>query len=185
MSDAAPKHASRKRLLAGCHVSGSFGELIPNPDPNKKQCVHKRLVGNVLHAVGHSKYMVAFDNGETFECCSNRLRVEARTSAIPPDVPPEQAVERPANAPPQPLAAVEQEIAELIEATEDSHEDEEHIPPPQDEDEDEDNAGDETAEDVEDVQPGGEQPINDPEGRMPGQLAPAATVQQEIRTYAQ
>ena len=129
--------------------------------------------------------MVAFDNGETFECCSNRLRVEARTSAIPPDVPPEQAVERPANAPPQPLAAVEQEIAELIEATEDSHEDEEHIPPPQDEDEDEDNAGDETAEDVEDVQPGGEQPINDPEGRMPRQLAPAATVQQEIRTYAQ
>jgi len=33
---AAPDHASQKRLLAGCHVSGSFGELIPNPDPNKK-----------------------------------------------------------------------------------------------------------------------------------------------------
>ena len=94
MSDAAPEHASRKRLLAGCHVSGSFGELIPNPDPNKKRCIHKCL-GNVLHAVGHSKYMVAFDNGETFECCSNRLHVEARTSAIPPDVPPEQAVKDP------------------------------------------------------------------------------------------
>ena len=32
---------------------------------------------------------------------------------------------------------------------------------------------------------GGEQPINDPEGQMPGKFAPAATVQQEIRTYAQ
>jgi hypothetical protein len=153
MSDAAPEHASRKRLLAGCRVSGSFGVLIPNPDSNKKRCIHKRLVGNVLHAVGHGKYMVAFDNGETIECCSNCLCVEARTSAIPPDVPPKQVVERPANAPPRPLAVVEQEIAELIEATKDSHEDEEHIPPPQDEDDDD--TGDDTAGDVEDVQPGG------------------------------
>jgi hypothetical protein len=62
---AVPEPTSWKQLVVGCRVSGSFGELIPNPDPNKKQCVRKRLVGNVLHAVGHRKYMVAFDNGET------------------------------------------------------------------------------------------------------------------------
>jgi hypothetical protein len=53
MSDAAPSHASQKWLLVGFCVSGYFGELIPNPDPNKKRCVQKYLVGNVLHAVGH------------------------------------------------------------------------------------------------------------------------------------
>jgi hypothetical protein len=40
--------------------------------------------------------MVAFDNGEAIE----RLCVEARASDIPPDISPEQALERPANAPP-------------------------------------------------------------------------------------
>ena len=97
---AVPEPTSRKRLVVGCCVSGTFGELIPNPDPNKRQCVRKRLVGNVLHAVGHGKYMVAFDNGETIECCSNRLHVERTTSSIPPDVPPQQAIERPTNVPP-------------------------------------------------------------------------------------
>jgi hypothetical protein len=76
--------------------------------------------------------MVAFDNGETIECYSIHLCVEVRTSVIPPDVPPKQAFERPANALPQQLAAVGQGIAELIKATKDSREDEEHIPPPQD-----------------------------------------------------
>jgi hypothetical protein len=105
---AAPDHASWKWLLADCRVSSSFGELIPNPDPNKKRCMHKQLFGNVVNAVGHGIYMVAFDNGETIECCSNRLCVKARTSAIPPDIPPEQALVRPANAPVQPIAEAEQ-----------------------------------------------------------------------------
>ncbi len=37
MSAIAESHAP-KRLLAGYHVSGTFGELIPNPDPTKRQC---------------------------------------------------------------------------------------------------------------------------------------------------
>jgi hypothetical protein len=41
---------------------------------------------------------------------------------------------------------VEQAENDLIEATEDSYKDEEHIPPPQDEDEDEGDAGDDTEE---------------------------------------
>ncbi len=55
-------------------------------------------------------------------------------------------IESPTNAPPWPLAMVEQAENDLIEATEDSYKDEEHIPPPQDEDEDEGDAGDDTEE---------------------------------------
>jgi len=101
--------------------------------------MHKQHFGNVVNAVGHGRCMVSFGNGETIECCSKCLRVKARTSAIPPDNPPEQALERPADAPDQPIAAAEQEIHELIKAIEDSHEDEEHIPPAQDEDDEESN----------------------------------------------
>jgi len=92
--------------------------------------------GNVMSAVGPWKYLVAFDNNETMECPSNCLCVESRTSAIPPDVPPIQALQRPAGAPPQAIAAAEREMDELIQAIEDSHEDDEHLPPAQDEDED-------------------------------------------------
>jgi hypothetical protein len=94
---------------------------------------------------------------------SNCLCIEARTSAIPPDIPPEQTFERPANATAQPIAAAEQEIHELIEAIEDSHEDEEHIPPAQDEDDKESNNG---AGDDEGMEPvgGAEQQVHDPDG---------------------
>lgn len=97
---AVPKPTSQKRLVVGCCIYGTFGELIPKPDPNKRECVHKHLIGNVLHAVSHGKYMVAFGNGETIECCSNCLRIERTTSSIPPDAPPQQAIKRPTNAPP-------------------------------------------------------------------------------------
>ncbi len=165
---AVPEPTSRKRLVVGCRVSGSFGELIPNPDPNKKRCVCKRLVGNVLHAVGHGKYMVAFDNGETLECCSNRLRVERSSSSIPPDNPPQQAIARPSNAPPRAPELVAQEESDVIEATEDTHEDEEHIPPPADEDEDDGDPSNDTEEGQGEADQGQggveEQQPNDPEG---------------------
>jgi hypothetical protein len=74
--------------------------------------------------------MVVFDSGKNIGCCSNHLCVERATSSIPPDVPSQQAVERPVNAPPRSLAMVEQEESNLIEDIENSHEDEEHISPP-------------------------------------------------------
>jgi hypothetical protein len=138
-----------------------------------------------MSAVGPGKYLVVFDNNETMECSSNRLCAESRTSAIPPDVPPIQALQRPAGDPPQAIATAEREMDELIQAIEDSHEDDEHLSPAQDEDEDEegdDNVGD----DVQDAQPvGGAEPqqVHDPDGQMPGQLTMVATVQQESRTY--
>jgi hypothetical protein len=76
---------------------------------------------------------------------------------------------------------------ELIQAIEDSHEDDEHLPPAQDEDEDEEGDGN-VGDDVQDAQPvGGAEPqqVHDPDGQMPGQLTMVATVQQELRTYSQ
>jgi hypothetical protein len=140
-----------------------------------------------MSAVGPGKYLVAFDNNEMMDCPSNRLHVESRTSAIPPDVPPIQVLQRPAGAPPQAIAAAEREMDELIQAIEDSHEDDEHLPPAQDEDEDEEVDGN-VGSDVQEVQPvGGAEPqqVHDPDGRMPGQLTTVATVQQELRTYSQ
>ncbi len=46
---------SRKRLLAGCRVSGSFGVLIPNPDSNKKRCIHKRLLTESIGRLSQEK----------------------------------------------------------------------------------------------------------------------------------
>jgi len=164
---AAPaEHASQKGLLAGCRVSGSFGQLIPNPYPNKNRCIHQQLFGNVVSAVGPGKYLVAFDNNETMECSSNRLCVESRTSAIPPDVPTIQVLQRPAGAPPQAITAAEREMDELIQAIEDSHKDDEHLPPAQVEGEDEEGDGN-VGDDVQDVQPvGGAEPqqVHDPDG---------------------
>jgi hypothetical protein len=41
VTSAASYRASQKWLLAGFHFSASFGELIPNPDPSEKRCIHK------------------------------------------------------------------------------------------------------------------------------------------------
>jgi len=140
-----------------------------------------------VSAVGPGKYLVACDNDEMMECPFNHLHVESRTSTIPPDVPPIQALQRPAGAPPQAIAAAEREMDELIQAIEDSHEDNKHLPPAQDEDEDEEGDGN-VGNDVQEVQPvGGAEPqqVHDPDGRMPGQVTTVATVQQKLRTYTQ
>ena len=172
-----------KRLTIGSRVSGTFGELIPNPDPSKKRCIRKRLVGNVVCAVGHGKYTIAFDNGITMDCCSNRLRAESSHDSIPPDIPPPQANVPPPAHPPRAQAELDAEEEAIVEATEDSHEDDEHMPPSL-----ENQAREE--EDGEGGEGWGEgmgQDMNvqdDPDGRMPGQLG-GAEHQEEPASYAQ
>jgi hypothetical protein len=172
-----------KRLLAGCHVSGTFGELIANSDPAKRRCVHKRLFGNILNAVGHGKYHIQFDDGSLLECFSNRLHMESYSASIPPDALPVQPNVVNANALPRAQEDIDAAEEQLIEAIKDSHEEEEHIVPPEHDDDDS------TSE--EHVAPEGEgeaaQPAAevDPDGRMPGQLPTAATQVEEVRTYAQ
>jgi hypothetical protein len=116
-----------KRLTAGCRVSGTFRELIPNPNPAKRRCVRKQLFGNVIYAVGHGKYKVAFDDGVTLECFSNWPRAETLSTSIPLDVLPPQADIATANVPPRPQADIEQEADAVIEYTEDSHLEEKHM----------------------------------------------------------
>jgi len=115
--------------------------------------------------------------------------VERSSSSIPPDIPPQQAIARPSNAPPQASELVAQDESDVIEATQDTHEDEEHIPPSADEDEDDGDPANDTekGQGEADQGQGGveEQYPNDPKGRMPGQLAPVAQVQQEIWYCAQ
>jgi hypothetical protein len=101
--------------------------VISNPDPTKRQCVHKWLFGNVICAVGQGKYKVAFDDGVVLECFSNRLHVEMLSTSIPPDVLPPQADVVAANLPPRAQADIDQEADQVIEAMEDSHKEEEHL----------------------------------------------------------
>jgi hypothetical protein len=176
MSAVAESHAP-KRLLTGCHVSGTFGELIPNPDPTKRQGVRKRLFGNVICANGHGKYRIAFDEGSTMECFLNRLRAESSFSSVPPEVIPPQVDAVNANLPPRAQADIEEEADGIIESIEDSHEEEEHVLPTPELDEGKDGTEEDDA-----VENQGQ---HDPEGQMPGQL-PAAVMQvKEVRTYAQ
>jgi hypothetical protein len=165
-----------KRLTAGCRVSGTFGELVSNPDPTKRRCVRKRLFGNVICAVGHGKYKVAFDDGVVLECFSNRLRAEMLSTSIPPDVLPPQADVVAGNLPPWAQADIDREADRVIEAVEDSHEEEEHLLRPED---------DESNDEIEGDQPVEGQEQHDPEGQMPGQLPAAVTQVEEVRTYAQ
>jgi hypothetical protein len=130
MPDAAGPRAP-KQLLAGFHVSGTFGELIANPDPAKRCCVCKRLFGNVLHAVSHGKYHIQFDDGSLLECFSNRLRMESSSASIPPDALPVQPNVVNANAPPHAQEDIDAAEEQLFEAIKDSHEEEEHIVPPE------------------------------------------------------
>jgi hypothetical protein len=162
-----------KRPTAGCHVSGTFGELISNPDPTKRRCVCKRLFGNVICAVGHGKYKVAFDDGVVLECFSNWLHAEMLSTSIPPDVLPPQADVVAGNLTPRAQADIDQEADRAIEAMEDSHEEEEHLLQPED---------DESNDEIKRDQPIEGQEQHDPEGQMPGQLPAAVTQVEEVRT---
>jgi hypothetical protein len=73
------------RIQIGCRVSGSHGELIPNPNPKVPRRIRKRIFGIVRCAVGPKKWMVQFDNGSSSECFSNTLKIENPDSSPAPD----------------------------------------------------------------------------------------------------
>ena len=60
--NASSSSRSVRRIAAGARVSGTFGELQSNPNPNIKRRVKKRVFGNVIGAVDAKKYRVDFDN---------------------------------------------------------------------------------------------------------------------------
>ena len=56
-----------KRFNVGCHISGSFGDYFPNPNPNIPRQVRAHIFGNIIEAVGHLQYTVLWDDGISHE----------------------------------------------------------------------------------------------------------------------
>jgi hypothetical protein len=122
--------------------------------------------------------------------------MESSSASIPPDALPAQPNVVNSNLPPRAQEDIDAEQEQLIEAIEDSHEEEEHIVPPEQADDESEGDDDDAQPGAEAVQPGAEaaQPAAqavqlaaevDPNGRMPGQLPTGAAQVEEVRTYAQ
>ena len=65
-----------KRLEAGCRVSGSFGDYVPNPNPNIKRRIRMKLYGTIVRAVDKKQYEVLWDNNKTSIVFANSLAKE-------------------------------------------------------------------------------------------------------------
>ena len=74
---------AEKRITSGARVSGSHGQLRPNPNPAIRRRVKERLFGTVVSATECNKYIVKFDNGLEKTCTSGSLRLERSTTAVP------------------------------------------------------------------------------------------------------
>ena len=49
------------RIFTGCHVEGSFGPLVANPNPNIKRRIRSKAIGIDLRAAGVHTWDVTFD----------------------------------------------------------------------------------------------------------------------------
>jgi hypothetical protein len=115
--------------------------------------------------------------------------MESSSASIPPDALPAQPNVVNSNLPPRAQEDIDAEQEQLIEAIEDSHEEEEHIVPPEQADESEGD-DDDTQPGAEAVQPGAEavQPAAQAvqlAAEVDGQLPTGAAQVEEVRTYAQ
>ena len=79
------KRGRAKMIIEGTRVSGSFGELIPNPKGPKLRRVREQLFGTVLQSIGTNKYTVRFDNGMERECTSNVIKIVPKSAGRSPD----------------------------------------------------------------------------------------------------
>ena len=77
-----------KRFDVGYMVSGSFGEMGPNPNPNIPRCVQQRIYGNIIEAVGPKQYKAPWDDCTIKEHFSNSLKKKRSFASLPPDVRP-------------------------------------------------------------------------------------------------
>jgi len=151
-----------KRFDVGCRVSGSFGEMAPNPNPNISRRVRQRIFGNITEAVGPKQYKVLWDDGNTREHFSNSLKKERSFASLPPDVRPPRLQDNP-DLPPQGQQQIDEE-QEQIDENERDQEMEEHLPGAGKESDDDDSSqGSKGGE-------GGDKAGGDTEGQMPGQL---------------
>jgi hypothetical protein len=183
--EAERRAASQKRLAPNQRVSGAVGEFIEGPSKRRRR---QRLFGHVIQAVGERRYLVRFDNGEEKECASNVLKVESALSSLPPDMPlpaPEsvrvtrayeeadgdaEIQDNSEEAEDLSTARLEEEDAEVAEELSEEEEDEMKDQEPRN--------NDGAPESQPPATTTTNEPVHDPNGRMPGQLptAAAATV---------
>ena len=155
-----------KRFDVGCRVSGSFGEMGPNPNPNIPRRVRQRIYGNIIEAVGPKQYKVLWDDGTTREHFSNSLKKERSFASLPPDVRPPRLQDNP-DLPPQGQQRIDEEQEEIDENKRDQ-EIEEHLPGAGKESDDDDSSREGEGGGEGGDRAGG----GDVEGQMPGQLQP-------------
>ena len=74
---------TRQRIHVGARVEGSHGNLVTNPNGNKRR-VRERVTGTVLSAAGEHKWKVNFDfNGKVQEVTSKSLKVIEKNVGLP------------------------------------------------------------------------------------------------------
>jgi len=79
------RRGREKIIIQGTRLSGSFGELVPNPKGPNVRRVRDQLFVTVLRSVGANKYAVVFDNGMERVCASNSMKIVPKTAGLPPD----------------------------------------------------------------------------------------------------
>ena len=196
LSPAEPKEKRVKRLEAGCRVSGSFGDYVPNPNPNIKRRIRMKLYGTILRAVDKKQNEVLWDNNNISIVFANSLAKETSFASLPPSVIPPRQQDNP-EMPPTGQEAADAEEEQITESQRDQ-EDTEHLPfagQPvggcfSSDEEDQEAAEEASSEESPAVggaeggggEVGAQQPATkkrrspalvDPEGRMPGQLPSA------------
>ena len=115
-----------KRLEAGCRVSGSFGDYVPNPNPNIKRRIRMKLYGTILRAVDKRQYEVLWDNNNISIVFANSLAKETSFASLPPSVIPLRQQDNP-EMPPTGQEAADAEEEQITESQRDQ-EDTEHLP---------------------------------------------------------
>ena len=146
MSDAAviclgelSRKQNDKHFDVRCRVSGSFGEMGPNPNPNIPKRVRQHIFGNIIEAVGPKQYKVLWDDGTTREHFSSSLEKERSFALLPPDVRPPRLQDNP-DLPHQGQQRIDKEQAEIDENERDQ-EMEKHLPGVGTESDDDDSSG--------------------------------------------
>jgi hypothetical protein len=126
VSAAPPKEKRVKRLEAGCRVSGSFGDYVPNPNPNINRRIRMKLYGTIVRAVDKKQYEVLWDNNNTSVVFANSLAKETSFASLPPSFVPLRQQDNP-EMPPTGQEAADAEEEEIIDSQRDQEETE-HLP---------------------------------------------------------